>query len=231
MKNMKNLNFTLIFLLLMCSCSKDNTNDTIDNVVDADGNVYNTIKIGKQIWMAENLKTTSFNDHTPIVENLYPCMMNEWNSNTPAYQWASTTDWNNAVEEALSYDYYGAIYNDAAIKSGKLAPKGWRIPTKQDWIELKTFLIKKGHLNNEAIALKSSSGWTNGSGIGTDNYGFNALPNGYTDSIGQPKADGVISILNAVEGDLILNIEIYKTTMVINDHMSLGRGSIRCIKE
>lgn len=230
-KNMKQLKLTTFLLIFLFSCSNDNSADINNSVIDADGNIYNTIKIGNQTWMTENLKTTSFNDNTPIIENQYPDNINEWNSNISAYQWASTTDRNNAVEEELNYDYYGAIYNDAAIKSGKLAPLGWRIPTKQDWIELKSFLINDGNINNEGKVLKSSSGWNISSGNGTDLYGFNALPNGYVDSGSQPKVDGVICVLTAIENDLILNIEILENTIFIEDTPGLIEGGIRCIKE
>lgn len=229
MKHVKFISTLLIFVLF--SCSNDDSTPNNETVVDIDGNIYNTIKIGNQIWMTENLKTTTLNDNTIIIENQYPDNLDEWGSATATYQWASTTDNNNAVEEELNYDYYGAIYNDAAIKSGKLAPTGWRIPTKQDWIELKTFLINDGNINNEGTALKSSSGWNISSGNGTDLYDFNALPNGYTDSASQPKADGVICTLTAIENDLIIDISLYENTLLIDEFPSLINGGIRCIKE
>ena len=78
-------------------------------------------------------------------------------------------------------------------------------------------LINDGNINNEGKVLKSSSGWNISSGNGTDFYGFNALPNGYVDSGSQPKVDGVICVLTAIENDLILNIEILENTIFIED--------------
>ncbi len=54
------------FLLLLGSCSKDEDDDKVITVTDQDGNEYCTVTIGSQVWMAENLRTTKFNDGTTI---------------------------------------------------------------------------------------------------------------------------------------------------------------------
>ncbi len=203
---------------------------------DADGNVYNSIKIGDQYWMIENLKTTTFNDGTPITEYTSDEEWNKDNKTFPFYQWASTEDLNNAVEEELPFDYYGAMYNHAAIESGKLAPQGWRIPTEQDWIELRDYLSNDGHLNNEANALKSFSGWVASSGNGFDAYGFKGLPNGYVDSNGTPKVDGIIctwatsDYTAADETRRIINLFDESLILFFDQSVLLGCG-IRCVKE
>lgn len=60
------------------------------------------------------------------------------------------------------------MYNEVSIASGKLAPIGWRIPTKQDFIELQNYISNDGQTNNEGTALKSSSGWLPAENNGTD---------------------------------------------------------------
>lgn len=98
---------------------------------DNDGNVYDTIKIGTQFWMSENLKTTTYNDGSAIA---YPgADVSSWENNTSgAYAW-----YNNDINYK---DSIGALYNWDAASSGKLCPKGWRMPTKTDFETLITYL-------------------------------------------------------------------------------------------
>jgi uncharacterized protein (TIGR02145 family) len=140
-------------------------------VTDIDGNLYHTVVLGTQIWMVENLKTTKFNDGTPI-----PIVTNtvEWsNSLTAGYCW-----YNN---EQNSYSTtYGALYNWNAVNTGKLAPKGWHVPTYEDWMTL------EGYLYPSTIAggkLKESgtTHWLSPNTGATNETGFTALPGGYRD--------------------------------------------------
>jgi len=136
-------------------------------VSDNDGNTYNTVKIGEQWWMAENLKTTKYNDGiTPIATT--------WGT-TPSYAW-----YNNDINNK---PVYGALYNwyavDLASTGGKnVCPVGWHVPTDAEWTTLTNYIAADGHSGTEGTALKATSGW-NYDGNGTDNYGFAALPSGY----------------------------------------------------
>lgn len=103
------------------------TNGTI---ADIDGNVYHTISIGNQKWMVENLKTTRYNDGTPIALVTDP---NAWGSlATAGYCW-----YNNLITNKSTY---GALYNWAAVNNGKLALAGWHVPTDADWKILSDYL-------------------------------------------------------------------------------------------
>lgn len=100
-------------------------------VDDIEGNMYQTVEIGDQWWMAENLKSTKFNDGADI-----PLVTSDthWNeSTTPAYRWYDNdqTEYGNT---------YGALYNWHTVNSGKLCPSGWHVPTDSDWKELETDL-------------------------------------------------------------------------------------------
>ncbi len=240
---MKKLSLLLsVLLIFVFSCKKKNT-EIVDNnpltIKDIDGNVYNTIKIGNQIWMKENLKTTKFNDGTPITKYSFATNGNNWlNLNSPQafYQWADTSDLNNIHTNPLPFDYYGAMYNHLAIASGKLAPTGWRIPTVQDFLILKNYLANNGFANKEALALKSSSGWLPSSGNGTDAISFKALPNGYINAFGgRTLAEGICtwatSDFNSTNQTRKM-VQLYnKDTIFINDNaFQIGAG-IRCIKE
>ena len=89
------------------------------SVTDADGNIYLTVNIGKQVWMAANLKTTKFNDGKAI-----PLVTDEmkWKSlQTPGYCF-----YNN---DPANKEIYGALYNYYTVNTKKICPKGWHVPT------------------------------------------------------------------------------------------------------
>lgn len=105
----------------------------ISSITDIDGNIYRTVKIGSQLWMAENLRTTKYSDGTSIP--LAPANEDWGKPGTPAYCW-----YYNSKERFAKR--YGALYNWYAIDTGKLSPSGWRIPGDDDWRELETSLEK-----------------------------------------------------------------------------------------
>lgn len=137
-------------------------------VNDVDGNTYGTVKIGSQTWMAENLRTTKYNDNTQI-----PNVTNDsaWgNITTPAYCWFDN-DMSNKVP-------YGALYNWHSVNTGKLAPVGWHVATKDDWDQLFDYL---GGSTVAGAKLKEVgiSHWTSPNDDATNETGFTAIPGGY----------------------------------------------------
>lgn len=222
------------FMFIQCSSNDLPAEPFPETVTDADGNIYNTIKIGDQIWMFENLRTTTFNDGTPISEYTFG---NDWyNANNPFayYQWADTSDLNNLYDEQLPFDFYGAMYNEASIASGKLAPIGWRIPTEQDFIELQNYISNDGQSDNEGTALKSTSGWLPSENNGTDIYGFNALPNGYVSAFGGATGAPVISTWATTRTDSTpptrRMVNIMGSTIEFADNSVFLGAGVRCIK-
>ncbi len=143
-------------------------------VLDIDCNEYHTVTIGTQVWMVENLKTTKYNNGTPI-----PLVTDNtaWGAlTTPGYCW-----YNN--DSAANKDPYGALYNWHAANSGKLAPKGWHVPTCADWLTLTNNLCGV----NVAGGKMKEAGTTHWASpnTGADNSsGFTALPGGYRDNYG-----------------------------------------------
>lgn len=157
----------LLCTLFLFSCKKDKDNSPAggEGVTDIDGNHYDTITIGTQVWMTENLKTTKYNDGTSIPTGL---SNDDWRTTKNG---AYTIYDNNAANDAI----YGKLYNWYAVSSGKLAPKGWHIPTKEDWSKLIAYL---GGSTKAGGKLKSTTGW-NSPNTGADNStGFSALPGG-----------------------------------------------------
>jgi uncharacterized protein (TIGR02145 family)/uncharacterized repeat protein (TIGR02543 family) len=99
-------------------------------IKDADGNIYSEVKIGNQVWMKENLKTAKYNDETQIP---FKPDSTEWIAlSTPGYCWYA----NNTANKAS----YGALYNWYTMATGKLAPKGWHVPSKTEWDTLTYYL-------------------------------------------------------------------------------------------
>lgn len=135
-------------------------------VTDIDGNTYETVWIGGLNWMAENLKTTKYNDDVSI--DLLTDNTAWANNATGAYCWLDNN-------EAQNAEIYGALYNWIAVQSGMLCPDGWHVPTDAEWTMLEDYIAGGGHSGSEATALKATSGWPS-DGNGTDDYGFAALP-------------------------------------------------------
>src|SRR5690554_3004300 len=113
----------LLSLILFNSCKSkqynSNPDKTTGTVNDADGNVYKTVIIGNREWMAENLRTTKFNDGTEIPN---VTSRSAWtNLSTPGYCWYE----NDREKYAQPY---GAMYNWYAVETGKLCPEGWKVP-------------------------------------------------------------------------------------------------------
>ncbi|WP_340202557.1 fibrobacter succinogenes major paralogous domain-containing protein [Ascidiimonas sp. W6] len=229
----------LLPFLMAFQCDEDRI-EPVSTVTDIEGNVYHTLEIGNQTWMLENLKTTTFNDGTPIEKYEFGMDWGDLPDETPQYQWADTSDLNNVVEEELPFDFYGAMYNHWAIQSGKLAPNGWRIPTPADFEELENYLSNNGFEGNEAIALKSVTGWLPSSGNGTDELGFNGLPNGYVNTFGGPTAGQAICTWATTNVNTALPlgsrtrvmVQLFNAGTILynNNSIRIGAG-IRCIKE
>ena len=140
-------------------------------LTDIDGNAYKAIKIGNQVWMYENLKTTKLNDGTAIP--LVTTSAAWGNLTTPGYCW-----YNN--DEASNKNVYGALYNWYTINTGKLCPAGWHVPTVAEWTTLTTFLggesVAGGKLKETGIAH-----WKSPNTGASNETGFTALPGGFRD--------------------------------------------------
>jgi uncharacterized protein (TIGR02145 family) len=169
-----------LILILTNGCKKaDNTpaEKTVAELTDKDGNVYKTVTIGTQVWMAENLKTTKFNDNT-VIPNVTASIA--WTLLvTPAYCWYEN-------DEATNKPLYGAMYNWFTVKKGNLCPIGWHVPTDEEFKTLELFLgIPQADLGtwgwrgtDQGAQMKNTSGWAAGQN-GTNLSGFSALPGGY----------------------------------------------------
>jgi uncharacterized protein (TIGR02145 family) len=185
-KKFNSLAFFAILLMFASSCTKEDPSDIINDgstVTDVEGNVYNTVKIGTQTWMVENLKTTKYNDGTSI-----PVV-----SDGTAWTVLTTPGYCFYGNDAANKTTYGALYNWYTLNTGKLAPSGWHVPTDAEWTTLENYLIANGYNydgtttdNRIAKSLAATTGWTtstNTGAIGNDltknnTSGFSGLSGG-----------------------------------------------------
>lgn len=131
-------------LILLPGCDKNDQKDEDEgpfygSLTDIEGNFYKTVEIGWGEWMAENLRTTSYNDGTTIPSGLDPA---EWSKTLEGayavYPNESVDGLDSDVEVVTAY---GLHYNWYAVETGKLCPPGWRVPSAEDWDGLLFYLI------------------------------------------------------------------------------------------
>jgi uncharacterized protein (TIGR02145 family) len=157
-----------------------NPNKTYGSLTDQEGNVYKTITIGSQTWMAENLRTTMYRngDIIPEVRDA-----DAWNNLTTGaycnYQNTKSID---------TIATYGRLYNWYALNDDRnIAPIGWHVPTDDDWKILEMFLgmnqsdaddYHKRRGTDEGSKLKETgtTHWISPNSEATNETGFTALP-------------------------------------------------------
>jgi uncharacterized protein (TIGR02145 family) len=168
-------------VLLIFGCKKEETGNTntdhtgeTGTVNDYDGNTYNTIGIGTQIWMIQNLNVTHYRNGDPIpniTDN------NGWNATTSG----AYCNYNNDLGYSTTY---GKLYNWLAVKDTRnIAPTGWHVPTDDEWETLINFV---GDKTTAGSILKEmgNTHWISGNSDATNQYGFQGLPGGWRINMG-----------------------------------------------
>jgi uncharacterized protein (TIGR02145 family) len=137
------------------------------NVIDMDGNVYPTVKIGNQEWMAENLRVTHYRNGDGI------------HNFTSAIAWLLPSGgaycWYGNLPDTYKLTY-GALYNWWAVTDSRnICPNGWHVPSDAEWVTLVTYL------GGEYVAggkMKAGVLWVSPNGGATNSTGFSARPGG-----------------------------------------------------
>ena len=147
---------------------------SVKSVKDIDGNVYKTVLIGSQLWFAENLRTSKYNDGTPI-----PNVINnsKW-KNLTSGAWCC---YNNDI----SYNSkYGKLYNGYVVLSKKnICPKGWHVPDWDEWAGLQDYLGGESVAGDNMKEIGTKN-WLSPNENATNSSGFTGLPGGYRDEDG-----------------------------------------------
>ncbi len=234
----------ILFLLFLFGCGKDenpeagnetngkttavfNPNLTYGSVTDQDGNIYKTIKIGSQTWMAENLRTTKYNDGTEI-KNITDetIWLNDWKT----YKDGAYCNYNN-TKDVDTIATYGRIYNAYTLKGGKLAPKGWHVSTDDDWNVLEKFI---GYTEVDKMKEKGDLHWK-GQSPGSNETGFTALGGGIRNDLGfeyiNYKANWWIYTLDSDSTCPYVQIHAdYSNIFISSKDKNVG-FSVRCVKD
>ena len=180
LKNIFQIVIGMTFLLALITCSKGEDENQLEwgTVTDIDGNVYKTVKIGNQWWMAENLKVTKYRNGDSIPNVLDST---QWEKLSIGSYWWYDND--------MAYKtVFGALYNWFAVNDSRnIAPPGWHIATENDWCQMMKYLDTSYYCDglgmtgcNIGSKLKAkSSYWHNSRGYETNETGFSSLPGGY----------------------------------------------------
>ncbi len=216
---------------------------TEDSFTDIDGNSYKAIKIGDQVWMTENLKTSKYRDGTPIP---YITTSASWST-------ATTGGYCDYLHTPANSTKYGKLYNwYSIIDSHDIAPEGWHIPSDEEWTQLENYLMAQGlsydgSITNNGISksLVTTTEWITSSVEGApgnnpilnNSSGFNGLSAGKRYASGTFLYQGTEYAYwwSTTEQDAILS----KGAAVGYDRNYLTHGnfektngfSVRCIKD
>jgi uncharacterized protein (TIGR02145 family) len=186
---------TCLLFLTFPSCQKDELNqDSIlgmesmsssvksqkphfkGTVKDKDENVYNIVKIGKQYWMAENLKTTKYRNGD-LIGTTTPATKDISTETYPKYQWAYEGNESNVAAYGRLYTWY------AVTDSRNLCPTGWHVPTIEEFTTLIDYLGGES-VAGDKLKETGTTHWQNPNTEATNESGFTALPGGYRDLSG-----------------------------------------------
>lgn len=193
---------------------------------DIDGNSYEVVTIGDQVWMAKNLATTKLNNGTAI---LNITAGTDWEaSRTAAYAW-----YNN--DEGANKSRYGALYNWYAVGNGQLCPTGWHVPSEEDWNGLISYL---GGIDVAGGKLKEAgtANWLSPNTGATNEKGFSALPGGGRRPAGNFEDQGLYGVWwtstpSSEFSSRGLTMSNETSSIFIGFSAKETGGAIRCLKD
>ncbi|OVE79382.1 hypothetical protein BVY01_02735 [bacterium I07] len=195
-------------------------------LTDVDGNVYKTVKIGNQVWMAENLKVTHYRNGDPIAHV----------TRTSSWQDLSTGAYCNYDNSASNVSTYGCLYNWYAVNdSRKIAPAGWHVPTDAEWQTLVDYLGGSGVAGGK-MKESGTLHWKSPNTGATNASGFSALPGGYRTNDGSFYYIGIGAFFwSSTEDDgnyawnrglIYTGSEVYRS--IYHKHYGF---SVRCVRD
>ena len=201
---------------------------TYGTMTDQDGNKCKTIQIGKQVWMAENLKVSTYRNGDAIVSTT-PTTLSISGEIYPKNQWPGMNDENQVAT-------YGRLYTWSAVTDSRnIAPAGWHVASYAEWTTLRDSLGGESTAGGK-LKETGTTHWLNPNFGATNESGFTALPGGLREPSGvfytngqssnwwtsteKTASNGWQAYTDAVSGSLLL----------LNSNKSVGYA-VRCVKD
>lgn len=216
----------IVFLLIGCSNTTDITTEP-DLIDYRNKKIYRTVKIGSQVWMAENLDVATFRNGDLIQEV------------ASEVEWIKTGEtispaWCYYANDQQNTGKYGRLYNSYAVNDPRgLAPVGWHIPSDSEWTVLSTYL------GGELIAggkIKETKGWNFPNISASNSSGFSAIPSGLRHFEGHFKDFGDIatwwsSTKSSSDSYWIRSANFNSEALTRVGHYGKRGIAVRCVKD
>ncbi len=204
-------------------------------MTDYDGNVYETVLIGNQCWMKENLKVTHYRNGDPIPNVTDDA---EW-------PYLTTGAYCNYLNDEFWVSYIGRLYNwHAVVDARGIAPVGWHVPTDEEWKQLEMYLgmsptdadAEGWRGTDEGGKLKESEtlSWNSPNTGATNESGFTALAAGwrYASFFGLGETARFWTTTEAVRNIAWERLLSYNSAQIRRTHPNDGHGlSLRCVRD
>ena len=240
---------SIVSSVMLSSCKKDNDKSSDEDDPQSensgtftdsrDGKTYKWVKIGDQVWMAENLAYTG-SDIQHITDNA------DWGNNTNYDGWCY---YDNNQDNGNTY---GVLYQWEAAKTA--CPAGWHLPTGDEWRQLESYLMENGYsydgvIGNGGIAksLATNSGWAisnNQGAVGNSDYpeyqnktGFSALPGGLRGGFDSGAFDNLRELgiwwfdSNGGNSSSVFHLYYEFTRPEVSSYDKSYGFSVRCVKD
>ena len=226
------------------------TDNSSGSVTDQDGNTYDYLTYGNQVWTVENAEMVTYRDGTPIPQ--VPLDADWENLTTGAWAYYP----NNPANPRL-YNWYAVmgIHDEASLSDASLrkefAPQGWHVPSDAEWTTLENYLIANNYNydgtttgNKIAKAMASTTGWSSLTELGApgndqstnNSSGFNAFPVGYRNYYGSFLNEGYIAFFwssteNNTDSAWYRNLNINNSNVDRNDYNKRNGWSVRFVRD
>jgi len=140
------------------------------NVTDIDRNSYTSVKIGTQVWMVQNLRTTKYRNGD-LIGTTTPDTLDIRTENKPKYQWIYK-----GYEDKVAI--YGRLYTWYAVSDSRnIAPLGWHVPSYGEWATLIDYLDEQ-YISGAKLKETATTHWITPNAGADNSTGFTALPGG-----------------------------------------------------
>lgn len=215
-------------------------------VTDFDGNSYDAVWIGSQLWMKENLRTKSYADGTSISQG-------GSSSTAIAYYYYPNDNSDNVPTYGLLYNWKAVMRNSSSSSTNPssvqgICPNGWHVPSDAEWTQLENYVSSQnqyicGYGGYIAKALASTTGWNNSSGtcaVGNNQSsnnatGFGALPAGFFNGTAYHILGNFARLWSSTEAssDNALNWGLWNDNSTVG-HNSVSKHngySVRCLRD